>query len=146
MKVILNVKIKNHLPGTIIDVKDGYGAHLIKTNQAKVANLTNVNALNKENAEKSLQENLLIKEMQDLANKIKKEKLVFYVKTGEHDQVFGVITTKKISDELKTMGYNIDKKKIYLDHDISSLGFHNIQIELHKKVLFDLSIELRKGN
>ena len=38
----------------------------------------------------------------------------------------------------------IDKKQIKIDGSISSLGFHTVDIELHKKVVAKLKIELKK--
>ena len=63
MKIILNIKLKNHKPGEIIDVKDGYGAYLINEGNAVVANNGNIHHLNRTNAENALQEELLIKSL-----------------------------------------------------------------------------------
>ena len=42
------------------------------------------------------------------------------------------------------MGFNIDKKKINLLNDINSLGTHEVQINLHKVVSFNIDIVLTK--
>ena len=68
----------------------------------------------------------------------------FQVKTGAQDKVFGKISTKQISDELQKMGYKIDKKSILLDHEIDVLGNHEVKIKLHKKVEFNININLVK--
>ena len=68
----------------------------------------------------------------------------FKVKTGEQDRVFGSISPKQIVEELKNKGYSIDKKQIRINGTISSLGFHNVEIELHKKVIANIKIELKK--
>ena len=49
-----------------------------------------------------------------------------------------------ISEKLKDMGYKIDKKCIKSDVAISSLGVTKVSVELHKKVKFDLNVELVK--
>ena len=81
-------------------------------------------------------------------NKIKKElekkSIDFQVKTGAQDKVFGKISTKQIADKLKEMGYNIDKKCILLDGDLDTLGVHEVEIKLHKKVDFKLRVVLKK--
>ena len=58
--------------------------------------------------------------------------------------MFGSISTKQIHDELNKMGIKIDKKKIKLDNPISSLGFHNVEIELRKDVKGVLKIQVVK--
>ena len=42
------------------------------------------------------------------------------------------------------MGYKIDKKKIVLDDAISSLGYHEVKINLHKNVIGIVTVELIK--
>ena len=82
--------------------------------------------------------------MQALKEKMKKEKYEFKVKTGSQDRVFGSISTKQIANMLKEKGYNIDKKQIKLDHELTSLGMHNVDIVLHKQVTATIKINLVK--
>lgn len=145
MKVILIKDVKKQgKSGDILNVKDGYGTFLINNGSAVLATLNSCNRLDKENKEKELQENLHIKECEDVKKKLEKLKISFKVKTGEYDRVFGSISPKQIVEELKNKGFNIDKKQIKIDGVISSLGFHNVDIELHKKVIANIKIELTK--
>jgi large subunit ribosomal protein L9 len=82
--------------------------------------------------------------MEEQKKKIEKLTISFKVKTGEQDRVFGSISPKQIVEELKGKGYEIDKKQIKIEGTISSLGFHNVNVELHKKVVANLKIELKK--
>ena len=72
------------------------------------------------------------------------KKIEFQVKTGKEDRVFGNISSKQISEELKRMGYSIDKKCIKISNHIDSLGVHLIPVELHKKVKFQIQVVLKK--
>ena len=85
-----------------------------------------------------------IKNANEIKKKLSKEKIVFNVKTGKEDRVFGSISTKQIKDELDKLGYDIDKKKIMIDIPISSLGHHIVKIELHKEVIANLEVILNK--
>ena len=49
-----------------------------------------------------------------------------------------------LKEELKKKGFNIDKKKICLDYAIDCLGTHNVKIELHKKVIAEVKVTLKK--
>ena len=40
--------------------------------------------------------------------------------------------------------YEIDKTKISVDHQITSLGIHNVNIELHKNVIATIKIKVTK--
>ena len=145
MKVILLKDVKKQgKKGDILNVKDGYGTFLINKGDAVLATQNSVNRLDRENEEKRIQELELIKKCEEIKKKIEKFTISFKVKTGAQDRVFGSISPKQIVEELKNKGYEIDKKQIKIDGTISSLGFHNVDIELHKKVIAKLKIELKK--
>lgn len=145
MKIILLKDVKKQgKSGDILSVKDGYGTFLINKGDAVLATTNSVDRLDRENKEKEKLELANIKKCEELKKKIEKLTISFKVKTGEQDRVFGSISPKQIVEELKNKGYEIDKKQIKIDGIISSLGFHNVDIELHKKVIAKLKIELKK--
>ena len=145
MKIILIKDVKKQgKSGDILEVKDGYGSFLINKGDAVLATSNSVDRLDRENKEKEVKENNLIKECEVLKKKIENLKINFKVKTGEQDRVFGSVSAKQIVEELKNKGYNIDKKQVKINNPISTLGFHNVDIELHKKVVATIKIELKK--
>lgn len=145
MKVILLEDVKKQgKKGEIITVADGYGNFLIKNQQAVLASSNGVARLNKEKERDRIAEENLIKECEKIKTKLEKEKISFKVKTGEGDRVFGSVSVKQISSFLQEKGYNIDKKQIKPTSSLSSLGFHNVDIELHKKVIAVIRVELVK--
>ena len=94
--------------------------------------------------EEALEESLHVKELSDIAKKLEKEKFEFKVKTGEQDRVFGSVSAKQIVDELKKQGFNIDKKNVKLENGLSSIGFHNVEIETYKDIIATVKVELVK--
>ena len=60
------------------------------------------------------------------------------------NETTNVEANNQISEELSKLGFDIDKKKIQIDGDINTLGTHNVKIVLHKKVLFDIKVVLKK--
>ncbi len=146
MKVIFLKDVKNQgKKGEIKEVKDGYGMNfLIKNGYAVQATNTGVNRLKKEQAEAELQENLKLKDCEQLKQKLEKITVEIPVKTGEQDRVFGSVSSKQIVSELKRLGYEIDKKAIEIDSGLTSLGVHQIKIILHKKVIATVKIKLVK--
>jgi len=146
MKVIFIKDVKGQgKKGEVKTVKDGYGMnYLVKNGYAKPATDSNIQKLNTENKIKFEEEQLYIKECQMIKEKIEKLKISFKVKTGAMDKVFGSVSTKAIAGELKKYKIDIDKKQIKLNEPLSCLGFHNVEIELHKKVIAILKVELVK--
>lgn len=145
MKIILLKDVKKQgKSGDILNVKDGYGMFLIKKGDAVLATSNSIDRLEKENIEKAKNEENSILRCNEIKKKLEQLKISFKVKTGNQDRVFGSISPKQIVEELKNKGYVIDKKQIKFDNPLSSLGFHNINIELHKKVVATIKVELKK--
>ncbi len=146
MKVILlqNVK-KQGKKDDIIDVSDGYAKNfLIKNKLAVPASTKAKEILKNEKDQRDKEEELKIEEYNILKDKLIKENIVFTVKTGKDDKVFGNISIKQINLKLQELGYKIDKKCIHFIKPIDTLGTTKIEIELHKKVKFNINITLKK--
>lgn len=146
MKVIFIKDVKGQgKKNDVKEVKDGYAQNfLIKNGYALPATNNNMNKVQKNVSEQALEENLLIKDLEDVKTKLEKEKIVFKVSTGKQDMMFGKISTKQIKKELNDKGYGVDKTQIKSDHDITSLGTHNVEIELHKKVIANIKVNVVK--
>ena len=146
MKVIFLKDVKGQgKKDEIKEVKDGYAKNfLIKNKYAVAYTETSNKRLNEEIETRKKKNEEDIKNANEIKKKLSKEKIVFNVKTGKEDRVFGSISTKQIKDELDKLGYDIDKKKIMIDLPISSLGHHIVKVELHKEVIANLEVILNK--
>lgn len=145
MKVIFIKDIKGQgKKGDIKEVKDGYAKNfLIKNGYAIKETKESLKILEREQKQKQQEdEENRKKALKDKEN-LEKEKLIFTVKTGEHDKVFGSISVKQIKEKLDKK-YKIDKKQIIINNPISSLGFHEIQINLYKDIIAKIKIEVKK--
>ena len=138
MKVILLEDVrKQGKKGEVIDVSDGYGNnYLIKNGLAKLADSSALNALN---AQKKAQKKV---EAEELA-----EATVVNIKTktGEDGRLFGTIPSKQIADELKKQfDIKVDRRKINMENNLSSLGFHNVEIKLHTDVTANIRVQVEE--
>ena len=146
MKVILLNDVKKQgKKDDIIEVSDGYGMnYLIKNGLAVAATKTSTKILSNELDKRKQEEEKLVKEMQEMRDKIIRENITFKVKTGAMDKVFGNVSSKQIAESLNKMGYKVDKKQIQIDAPLDTLGVHNVTVELHKKVRFNIRVNLVK--
>ena len=146
MKVILLKDVKGQgKKDQIIDVKPGYAMNfLIKNGYGVAATETSKKRLDIELNDRMEKEKETIKECNIVKDKLSKITLKFKVKTGSGDKVFGSVSTKQIAEELKKQSYDIDKKMINLNEPLSSLGYHDVEIELHKKVIASIKVQLVK--
>lgn len=146
MKVILLKDVKGQgKKDAILDVSDGYANNFLIKNKLAVRYTDgSKKVLDEQIKVREDNENKLVEELTAIKNKLNGKKISFKVKTGNDDRVFGTISSKQISDELGKLGYQIDKKKIFIDGAISSLGSHEVVIKLHKKVEFKIIVHLEK--
>lgn len=145
MKIILIDNVKGTgKKDEVKEVKDGYGSFLIKNKKAVLYSTKSNEVLNTQIKDRNDKEEQLILECTNIKNKLEKDTLEFLVKTGNDGKVFGSISSKQISEELKKKGYNIDKKLINREN-LNTLGTHIVTINLHKKVVAHLNVVLKVG-
>jgi len=143
MKIILNqdvAKVGKKLE--IVDVSDGFAQNfLIKKKLGVVA--TKANIASAESQKVDLHNNYKkdISEAETLAAKIKTLKLEFKVKE-KNGKIFGSISTKQIALALNDLKIKIDKRNFSMDHQLNSLGNHEVHIKLHKEVEAILTVSL----
>ena len=129
--------------GDIKLVKDGYATNILIKNGIAVAktstNLHNLEIAKKQEMAKDLENR---KKAEDIKKTLEGLTLEFKVKTGEHDRVFGSISVKQIKQKLED--YNIDKNMIDMKTPLSSLGYHNVSINLYKDIKANVKVLLFK--
>ena len=79
-----------------------------------------------------------------LASQLNEVTVTLKRRSGEHDQLFGSVTSSDVASQLEHKGFNIDRRKISLDEPIKTLGEHKVAIRLFKDVTAMLT--LSKGN
>ena len=87
-----------------------------------------------------------LKEIQEYVKKQLSEMLLtIKVKAGENGKIFGSITSKEISTELKKQySVDIDKKKILLKQAIKEIGTFTIDVKLYEGITGKLKININE--
>ena len=148
MKVVLLQDVKSlGKKGELVNVSDGYARNfLFPKSLAKEANAQAMNEL--KNAEQSKKYK---KETETAAAQAAKEalegsKFVIKAKAGESGKLFGSITPKEISAEIKRQkAYDVDKRKIVIKEDIKSVGEYEAEIKLYTGISAHVVISVEKA-
>lgn len=83
------------------------------------------------------------KNAEEMKEKLSKIVLKINVKAGENGKIFGGVTAKEISEQLKKQyNYNIDKKKIDIKETIKTIGMFTIDLKLFEGVVGKLKIHI----
>ena len=143
MKVILLQDIKNvGKKDEIINANDGYARNfLFPKKLALEATKDNLLKLQAKKDSQKHKKNLEIEEFKRQADKIKDIVLKIKVKAGANGKIFGGVTAKEISEELKKQyKMEIDKKKINLEETIKNIGRFSVEIKFGDGVSAKLTL------
>ena len=145
MKVILLQDVKKvGKKDQIVEVSQGYANNvLFKQNVALEATKGNLKKLGNQIDDRN--ESLAQKKEENEKLKIELEKIIlkFKLKSGVNGHVFKSVSSKQIVQELKHMGYSIDKKMIDMEN-ISHLGYDKINVILQKDVIAEVKVYIEE--
>jgi len=141
---IKDLKKQGHI-NDVKEVSDGYAVNfLIKNGYAVKYTKASADILNKDLKNIEVRENENIKIARELKKVIDDTTLEFKVKCNK-GRVFGSISSRQICDELLKKGISVDKKSIRIDNSISTLGIHNVSINLYKGIVANLRVSLKEA-
>ena len=148
MKVILLDNIKGvGKKDEVINASDGYARnYLIPKKLAVEANAENMSKLNNKKEAANYRKDVEKQNAEELAKKLKGIMLKIKVKAGENGKIFGGVTAKEISENLKSQyNFDIDKKKIELKETIKTLGSFNVSVKLFEGITASVRVEVISG-
>lgn len=145
MKVILLDNIKGvGKKDEIINASDGYARNFLFPKKLAVeANAENMSKLNNKKDANQYKKDVEKQAAEEMAKKIKGIMLKIKVKAGKNGKIFGGVTPKEISDNLKSQyKFEIDKKKIELKEPIKTLGSFEVTIKLYEGIVGVLKVQV----
>jgi len=145
MKVILLQDIKNvGKKEEIINANDGYARNfLFPKNLAIEATKDNLAKLQAKKTSEANKKQAEINANKEIASKLEKIELKIVAKAGANGKIFGGITSKEVSEELKKQyKYDIDKKKIVIKETIKNLGRFTAEIKFGDGVNAKLTLNV----
>ena len=137
MKVILLEDVKGTgKKGEVKEVKDGYARNcLIAKKLAVEATPQNMNLLEGQKASAQHKIDVEIAGAKDIAAKLEGKTLKIETKGGTSGRLFGSITGKDISAQLKKQfNVDVDKRKLVLESEIKTFGAFSVEAKLYSGV------------
>jgi large subunit ribosomal protein L9 len=146
MEVILKEDVaKLGSRGDVIKVAEGYGRNFLLPKklaiEATPANRAVIEQMKAAAVRRQAREK---GDAESLGKQLAGVELGFTRKSGEHDQLFGSVTSADIARELEHKGFSIDRRKIQLDEPLKAIGDFNVPIKLHKDVVVLVKVTIQK--
>ena len=137
MKVILQQDVKGQgKKGQMVEVSDGYGRNFLLPRKLAVeATAENLNTMKMQDRAKQARLAEEKAQAQATAERLRGCQVKIRAKAGQGGRLFGSITSREISDELKAQhGIDVNKSKIVLSEPIKSFGTFEVKCKLGSEV------------
>lgn len=145
MKVILLEDVKGTgKKGEIKEVKDGYAINgLIRKGLAQEASAKNLNLLQGQKDSAQHKIDVEIANAKSIAEKLEGKTVSVKAKAGQNGRLFGTVTSKEVSAEIKkSLGLDVDKKKINIAMKIEGFGTFSAEARLYAGVFAKFTVEV----
>ena len=146
VQVVLQQDVENlGTSGEVVRVRPGYARnYLMPRGLAVMATRGNLKQIEHERQIALKKLELLKKEAEETADKLKKVVVMIAKEVGEEGRLFGSVTAADIADALKNKGFDVDKKKLVLPEDaIKAVGTYEIGLRLAASVVAKFKLDVK---
>jgi len=146
MEVILKEDVaKLGARGDVVKVAEGYGRNFLLPRKLAIEATSGNKAVIAQMKAASVRRSAKEKaQAEELAKQFDGVSVSFERKAGEHDQLFGSVTSGDIADALEKKGFNVDRRKIQLHEPLKTVGDFTVPVKLHKDVTAHLKVVIGK--
>ena len=146
MEVILKEDVaKLGSRGDMVKVAEGYGRNFLLPRrlaiEATSGNKKVIEQMRAASVRRSAKEKA---QAEELSKQFDGVSVSFQRRSGEHDQLFGSVTSGDLADALAKKGFNIDRRKIQLHEPLKTVGDFTVPVKLHKDVTAHLKVVIEK--
>jgi large subunit ribosomal protein L9 len=146
MEVILKEDVpKLGSRGDVVKVAEGYGRNFLLPKklaiEASAANKAVIDQMKAAAVRRSAKEKAGAEE---LAKQFDGLSVSFKRRSGEHDQLFGSVTSGDIAEALDKKGFSVDRRKIQLHEALKTVGEFTVPVKLHRDVTTHFKVIIEK--
>src|SRR5579885_2616025 len=146
MEVILKEDVaKLGSRGDVVKVAEGYGRNYLLPRklaiEASASNKAVIEQMRAAAVRRSAKEKA---QAEELSKQFDGLSVNFVRRSGEHEQLFGSVTSGDIAEALEKKGFNVDRRKVQLHEPLKTLGEFTVPIKLHKDVTTHLKVLIEK--
>jgi len=144
----IEVILKEHVEhlgrrGEVVKVAPGYARnYLLPRKLALAVTDENKRQIARERVKAEAKDTEELQAAQALATRIEAVELAIARRVGEHDTLYGSVTSSDLADALAQRQLEIDRRKIQLADALKTLGDHVVPVKLHRDVTAQLKVKI----
>ena len=146
MEIILKQSVEGlGQPGDVLKVADGYARNYLLPMQLAV-HATERNRRHLEHEKRIIdhQESKNKGQAQEIAAQMAGVTCTLSRRAGENDRLFGSVTSLDITENLRTQGFDLERRFFELAEPIRELGVFTVPVKLHTDVVFELRVVVER--
>jgi large subunit ribosomal protein L9 len=144
MEVILREHVDNlGRRGDVVKVADGYARnYLLPRKLALPVTEQNRKQIERERKVADARELAERQDAEAVAQKLAAIELVLARRVGEHDTLYGSVTSADIADALAEKQFDIEKRKIVLPEPLKQVGEFEVAVKIHRDVPAHVKVKI----
>jgi large subunit ribosomal protein L9 len=146
MEVILREHVENlGRRGDIVKVAEGYARNfLLPRKLALAVTDSNKRQIERERKVAEMRETEEKTQAEAFASRLANIVVAIARRVGEHDTLYGSVTSADIAHALEKQGFDLDKRKIQLAEPLKQLGEFFVPVKIHRDVTAQVKVTVMK--
>jgi large subunit ribosomal protein L9 len=144
----IEVILKDHVEhlgrrGEVVKVASGYARNFLFPRKLALA-VTDENKrqIERERARADARDREEVAEAEALQRRIEAAEVAIARRVGEHDALYGSVTSADIAEALAARGVEVDRRRIQLADPLKTTGEHAVPIRLHRDVTATIKVQI----
>ena len=144
MEVILREHVDNlGRRGDIVKVAEGYARnYLLPRKLALAVTDANKRQIEREKKVAEVRESQEKQQADALAERLSQLEIEIPRRVGEHDTLYGSVTSADVAHALEAKGFQIEKRRIHLPEPLKALGETTVPVKIHRDVTAQVKVKV----
>jgi len=144
----IEVILKEHVEhlgrrGEVVKVANGYARNFLLPRQLALAvTAENKRQISREKTNAEARDVEELTQAQALQTRLEAIDIAIGRRVGEHDTLYGSVTTSDIAEALAAKGLTVDRRRIQLADPLKTLGDHVVPVRLHRDVVAQVKVKV----
>ena len=129
--------------GEVVKVADGYARnYLFPRKLALAVTEENKRQIERDRAKAEAKESEERQVAEAMGKRLESLDLSIARRVGEHETLYGSVTSADIAEALQAQDFTVDRRKIQLPEPLKTIGEHVVPIKLHRDVTAQVKVKV----